>query len=527
MYRWKGACRWAAAAVLVLLASLICMGIGSAASPADGDQDTVGFRPRLDKVQEPALPPAGAGRAGADGGADAYQPSSGLAWGAALAGFTGFVAIALLGLGALELRARRLRAALGNGIGSGSWWPWSGDGYVSWSDRLRGWWGAMPGRLRGGYEGAKAWLRDDAWPWIVYGARAAGHYAAGFAFEAVSDLGFGIGHRLMRLLGKNPNDTEDPWFQLGRKGGAKAVEYWGYLEMLLGITGEGGGALLSLTGVGAVAGVPAIAAGAGVVAVGAGHVLRGKSGARAADEAYRRTGGVANTPMPSKLFSEEEVRALLGPGASEASVQRFMRLQEYLAEKMGKNWSRAQVRELLTQYEGAGPLLAKWIAEMEPAEAIALLERYPGRRQLIGAITEYRLAAALKNGKLKVIEVVAHTNRAGADIYFVDLQTMTTGMADAKGSVSGAHITGSSAFSPARMFYTTEQLKYYLDKAKRSGLLSVTDAEYAALKQSASNPTLIIGTGGSASITEEAVQNMTRALAEKGYRVNLVVVELD
>jgi hypothetical protein len=367
---------------------------------------------------------------------------------------------------------------------------------------------------------------------MLYWHQAAGLYAAGFAFEFVSGLGFGAGHLMLALLGRNPAAVTDFYFQTGRKGGARALEYWGYLEMLLGITGQGGGWLATATGAGAAVGLPATALSMGLVAAGAGHVARGRSAYLEADEAARRTGGRSVARPPFKLLSEEEVRRLLGSQATPEAVARFLEFQAHVAQKAGKHWRHTRVGSLLERHPGLGPVLVEWLQEIGPEGTLAVLERYADYRHILGAITEHRLAQRLVRDKDVVwLQVVPHSSHHGADVYFVERviqdgrAVLRPAIADAKGSLSGMNVRRPSAFIEGRAKGTIQKLKEALRKAWENGELETS--LYNQVLASAGNPDIYIGTGGTAAMSQEARQALARELQQQGIHSTVSVIPLD
>lgn len=252
------------------------------------------------------------------------------------------------------------------------------------------------------------------------------------------------------------------------------------------------------------------------------------------------------------LLAEEEVRQVLGPNVSEETVARFMRFQGYAIQVMGNNLDKGRIKSLLEKHGGLGSVLREWIAEIGPERTATLMDRYAdrphvlaaitdtasilnqytGRRQTLGAITEHRLAMKLAETRdLQWMKVIPHTNQRGADIYFVEKivvhgkERFRAGIADAKGSFSGTNIQGSSAFAPNRIRWTVDQLQIELDTAYLKG--QITPEEYALFRRVANDPDIIIGVGGTASVSDNARAEIRRTLLEKEIWSTVEIIPLD
>lgn len=513
----------AAAALLIFIAVLVGLTLSSAATPtlAEGQShDGIEFRPRLDKVQEPVLPPPASHPADAsDNGG--HQPPAPVRSPWVLFWALGSVAaIPLLYLLAVETRAVQLLGALsGSQASSGA--PSTGRPTGS-----LGWWGRFAlragytwDRLENRYERALDWARYTAWPEIAFFGKSAGHYFAGLAFEFTSDLGFGAGHGLLRLIGKDPDRDYDPYFLLGRKAGATAFTTWGYLEIGAGFFGKGGGLLASLTGGGAVVGVPSMAAGAALALAGSGHVAFAQKARRDADEAYRRSGGVS-WPKETKLLSEEEVRKLLGPNASEQAVQRFMAFQEYAARTLGANLTSRKVRELYAN--GLGPALERWIQELPHDKAEWMLEHYAGNRRLLSAIHESRYAQMLAenpetNAILKVNEDVA---LRGPDVVYWSRQSKRLKMVDVKSSLSGGYFGMPGTFDK-HLAENLEAAEKYAESAAESGLITSEEERLITASVEAKDYDLEVVEGGTATVTDSVKSALAKRLHIPEERITI------
>lgn len=393
-----------------------------------------------------------------------------------------------------------------------------------WWERFTDWVGRKREAAQDIWESATDWLEYDAFPWVRYVAKAIGLYTAGFIFEATSGFGFGIGHLAMYLMGHNPDEIDDYYFQIGRMGGAKALEYLGYLEMLAGITGKGAGMLASATGIGASVGVPAIAVSAGLMAAGAGHLLRGNIAYRRAKEAATRTGGRSFAERPEmKLLSEEEIRKLLGPNASEQMVQRLKRFQEYAAEKMGHRIAQKRIRDLIAKEEGIGHLIESWVKELTPEQINQMLEVYTGRRSLLGAITEQRTAMKLAKDPNKIIlKVNKHAHHGGADITYLDLVEKRLVIVEAKGSFAGRNVKPKLETIIAQEVQLRESAIYELHK---QGRLTSEDLKIITGRLIPQEVSVVISTGGNASVSNQALADIARVLHIPIERV--VAIPLD
>ena len=166
--------------------------------------------------------------------------------------------------------------------------------------------------------------------------------------------------------------------------------------------------------------------------------------------------------------------------------------------------------------------------EIGPDRAAEIFSRYSGRRQLLGALNEHRLAGRMAlDQDILILDVVPHTNQRGADIYFINLKEMRPGMADSKASVSGMNINGSSAFSPARWPDTIQQMRNKLRFALEDG--RITPQQLRAIERNMRRPELVIGTGGASSVSDDVLAAVKNGL-EQNF-VNLMVdvrrIELD
>ena len=126
MNRRSTAIRRAAAALLIFLAVLFALTLSLAAVPtlADGQpRDGVQFRPRLDKVQDPELPPPTSHQSVApDAGTTGNGATSSVPWTPLIILFGGLVSAALGSLLLNELRAISGQVSVA-GWSGGSFWP--------------------------------------------------------------------------------------------------------------------------------------------------------------------------------------------------------------------------------------------------------------------------------------------------------------------------------------------------------------------------------------------------------------------
>jgi hypothetical protein len=390
-------------------------------------------------------------------------------------------------------------------------------------DQFKGWVSERSSALSDWWRDTRDWVKHVGWPLTRFYAEVTWQFGRGFVFQTLNDATFGIPELLLAWRGKSPNDNNDAYFQMGRMAGARFTEYAGYLELLIGTHGFTAGGGMVATGVGAIPGGLTLAGSAVLVAVGPAHAARGRMSHQAAESAFRRTGGHTSVTPPQTTLTEKQVRKLLGPNASERAVQNFVRFQEYAVEKMVKHSDNGRVRQLAQKHGGVGSMLEAWVKEIGPDKAAFIFDRYNGRRQLIGAITENRLASRLAaQSDYLVLEVVEHTSHPGADVFFVDLKTLTPGLGDAKGSFSGYHIQDSTTISKQLAMNRNR-----LSDALRDAMLEerLTSSQYLEALKKVKHPIVIVGGGGAASMSDKAVEKL--ATAAKLPVSNIHFVSLD
>lgn len=514
------------------LAAVLTVGVWGANTQASHDPHHLKVESRFEHV------PIDSGKAGPEDAHGAPMTDGrGHRWG-------GWLGLSVLGLYVLGLAGAGRAIRVVGGIAG--WLANAWDSVVALGEWLWEEW--LPARVAAAWDRASAWLRT-----VILMGR---DFIAGAAIEYADAVGLGLLRPSLRRWGIDPDLGAPPAYEAGRLVGGLGAAVQGVMEIIAGIGmmvgGGGGGALLALPTGGTIA-IPAaavIGAGMAVAGHGAGTATKGLFGA--GDALAQIVGKWREYLVSDRLLTEEEIRQLLGPNASEENVRRFMRFQAYAVEIMGKNLDKGRITRLLEKHGGLGAVLREWIAEIGPERMATLLERYAdrphvleaitdtatildrytGRRQTLGAITEHRLAMKLAEQKdLLWMKVVPHTNHRGADIYFAErimvdgAPVFRAGIADAKGSLSGANIQGSSAFSSPRIELTIEQLKIELNTAELKR--QITPEQYKVFEAAANNPDIIIGVGGTASISDNAVEMIRRTLTEKRIQSAVEVILLD
>ena len=305
--------------LLVMLGLLVAVLAGVAMADPDGRQGFLTIRPGVHPEQEIT-----------SGGVipgDGTAPSSGLAKWMHLGEIGGGALLALL-LGAFLVPAIFRRET------KPGWW-----------ERVRAWWDDR-------VEHVTYLYHDVLVPTIRYGWK---DVLRGFTYETINNLAMGVPGLYQEYVQERTLESESFAFHFGRSVHAVFTLGVGVKEIATGIGGIlGGGAItLGTGGAGAVIGVPVAGVGWAAVVHGSGVVwASGRNLVRSSGDvhqAFLRSG----VPRPdTSLLSAQEVRRLLGPNASDKAVQQFMRFQEYVAQKMGSNFSRSRVRDLLDKNDG-------------------------------------------------------------------------------------------------------------------------------------------------------------------------------
>lgn len=393
-----------------------------------------------------------------------------------------------------------------------------------WWRRFKGWASAKWEDAQDRWADLKAWGQYVAFPWVRYGAQVAGLYTAGLVFEVVNSLGLSIPAFISSLVGGNPDEIDDGFYQMGRMAGAKAVELWGYIAILFGGTQFLGGTGVAVVtapltgGLSSALGVGAAQVGLGVAAAGFAHVRTGQTNYEKAQIAYRRSGGESSPKRPTALLSEAEVRKLLGPKASKKAVKRFMEFQEYARQKLGANYSNAKVRELYDN--GLGPALERWVSELPPDKVVPMLEHYTGNRRLLAAIHENRFARQLAtNSDVVVLKVNGDVAHRGADIVYLDRKTMTIKFTEVKSSLAGSYFGAPKTFKD-HMAKNMDKVRKSLRKHVKNGVLTAKEAEHI---ERTLNKTyeLEIVVEGTATVTDTAREVLSETLGIPLERITI------
>ena len=291
-----------------------------------------------------------------------------------------------------------------------------------------------------------------------------------------------------------------------------------------GFTGKGGGMIATWTGGGALVGVPAYAGGVGLVALGGSHSAYAFRARSEAEEAYRCS---VEEELNAGRFSEKEIRDLLGPEATNEQVQTFDRFQKWIASTGARNWSKARVRALFEKYGGIKPYLLKAMDELKPADFLELVEIHPeSEEHLLGAITEKRAIARMEAAGLKPLRPHSHATAPGLDAVYYDPATLQVYITEVKGSVSGMNITQPSTLVAQRIegewqtFLKKSIWNEYRYAAARGEPMS--NEALLTLFKNVLTPHVTIITGGSANISDRALQKLVKELGNSVTGVEVI-----